>query len=111
MVLTDKDWQIVDNIARTLTGQGVDRNELGKAMSYFRRTRDKERFLTLLARLPDSDYIRSNRTQGYFRTIHRTLEQALRGMDDEKALVVVAWAFRMMTYYQFDRKRTYLSHR
>lgn len=111
MELTEKDWKTVDSIAQTLAGQGVDRNELGKAMSYLRQTRDKAKFLDLLTRLPDSDYIRSKRTKNYFKNIHRTLEYHLHSLDDARALAVVGWAFRMMTYQKFESEKWYSSKR
>jgi len=98
--LSDKDWQRVHAIARDLA-LDVDRNELGKAMSYFRLHRKKEDFLTLLERLSRSqEYVRSQQTRTYFERILRTCRQYLAGVDDAHALVMVSWAFRLVTYYQ-----------
>ena len=103
--LTAREWNTVHAIARDLA-RDVDRNELGKAVAYLRRTRSKEKFLKLLAQLPQSDYIRrSNQTQKYFERIERTCRQHLAGASDEKALAIVAWAFRLLTFYQAEQEK------
>ena len=101
--LSASEWDIVRNISGELTRRGVDRNELGKAGSFFRQDRSKDRFLILLDRLPNSEFIRSNRTREYFEHIHRVCSQQLAELDDERALDVVSWAFRLMSYYQMRR--------
>jgi hypothetical protein len=93
-------------MARDLA-RDVDRNELGKVVTYLRRTRSREKFLQLLDRLPQSVYIRrSNRTQTYFRRIAKTCRSHLANVSDEKALALVGWAFRLMTYYQAEQEKT-----
>ena len=49
MELTAQDWDRAHAIARDLAVD-VDRNELGKAVTFFRLHRDKEKFLTLILR-------------------------------------------------------------
>lgn len=101
MELTAQDWGRVHAIAQDLAVD-VDRNELGKAVTFFQLHKDKEKFLKLLERLPRSEYIRSGRTQGYFERIHRTCRRYLAGVGDEQALQIVSWAFRLMTYYEAE---------
>ena len=103
MELTSEEWHKAEQMARDLA-RDVDRNELGKVVSYFKRVRDKEKFLTLLGRLPSSANIRSGRTQGYLRRIAGVCERHLADVEsDRRALAIVAWAFRLMTY---DQTRT-----
>jgi hypothetical protein len=100
MALTARDWDRVHTLARDLA-LDVDRNELGKAITFFRLHRDKGKFLDLIERLARSEeYIRSQRTRGYFQRILRTCRQQLGTVDDERALQMVSWAFRLMTYYE-----------
>jgi hypothetical protein len=99
MALNTQDWDRVETIARDLAVD-VDRNELGKVVTYFRLHRQKSKFLTLIERLSRSnEYIRSGRTRDYFQRILRTCRRELTQVDDEKALEIVSWAFRLMTYY------------
>ncbi|HLB48423.1 MAG TPA: hypothetical protein VJL59_15565 [Anaerolineales bacterium] len=105
--LSGQDWKTVDTMARDLA-RDVDRNELGKAVAYFRRTRSKGKFLELLKRLPSSDYIRrSNRTQQYFRRTEQACRQHLAAAGDEKALAIVTWAFRLMAFYQSENEQRF----
>ncbi|MBL7183267.1 MAG: hypothetical protein ISS50_02330 [Anaerolineae bacterium] len=100
--LTAKEWGKVRAIAKTLAPD-VDRNELGKVMAYFRqhkgRSNAKKMTIVLLERLPRSGYIRSGRTKGYFNDILRACREQLADVqDDDRALLIVSWAFRLMTY-------------
>lgn len=100
MELTERDLQRVHTIADELV-RDVDRNELGKVVTFFRLHRDKGKFLTLIERLSRSgDHIRSRRTRDYFERILDTCRQHLDSVDDEQALQIVSWAFRLMTYYE-----------
>jgi hypothetical protein len=105
MELTPQDWDRVDKIAHALA-KDVDRNELGKVVTFFRLHRDKGKFLTLIERLSRSEeYIRSQRTRGYFQRILRTCQQHLSNVDDERALQMVSWALRLMTYYVLEKQK------
>ena len=98
--LTPEEWHKAEQMARDLA-RDVDRNELGKVVSYFKRVRDKEKFLTLLERLPSSANIRSGRTQGYLQRIAGVCQRHLADVEpDRRALAIVAWVFRLMTYEQ-----------
>ncbi len=100
VVLTQQEWSIAQSLARDLA-RDVDRNELGKALAYFQRTRSKERFFELLDRLPRSGYVRSNRTGEYLKRIAEACRRHLQPIgDDRRALTVVGWSFRLMTHYQ-----------
>jgi hypothetical protein len=100
VVLNSKEWEIVRALAQALA-HDVDRNELGKVVSYFQRTRSKDKFLKLLERLPRSGYTRSRRTRGYLKHIEKACRQHLEPIsDDRRALSIVSWSFRLMTYYQ-----------
>lgn len=99
MELTGADWTRVRTIARELT-MDVDRNELGKIVAYAKRTRKTDKILALIEALPRSGYVRSGRTRGYLERIASVLNRELRGLDGERSLAVLAWAFRLMTTYQ-----------
>ncbi|MBU0704420.1 MAG: hypothetical protein KKC18_11200, partial [Chloroflexi bacterium] len=95
-----QEWAIAEAIARELA-PNVDRNELGKALSYFQRTRSKTKFLKLLDRLPRSGYTRSSRTRDYLNRIAATCQRHLAPItDDHRALAIVSWSFRLMTHQQ-----------
>lgn len=99
MALTEQEWKTVHTLARDLA-RDVDRNELGKVVAYFRLGKNRDRFLELLERLPKSPLMRrSGRTRGYYERIGEVCTKHLQGVPDEKALEMVAWAFRLVTYY------------
>lgn len=95
----EDEWNKAEVIARALA-EDVDRNELGKILAYARSVRDTESILDLVHRLPRSGYIRSGRTQGYLQRIDQVLQRELAGLVGERAVLVLAWAFRLMTFYQ-----------
>jgi len=98
--LTDQDWRKAEMIARELAGSGIDRNEVGKILAYLQRRRNRQNFMLLLDRLPRSRYIRSSQTKNYFERIRKLCYQHLRDVsDDSRAVSILAWAFRLMTYY------------
>ena len=98
MALTTQEWKTVHTLARDLAD--VDRNELGKVVAYFRLEKSGDKFLDLLKRLPGSPLMRrSKKTRGYYERVRDACWQHLQGVPDDKALEMVAWAFRLMTYY------------
>lgn len=99
MALTAQEWKTVHQLAEDLA-KDVDRNELGKVTAYFRLERKRDRFLTLLERLPESPLTRrSGKTRRYYERISQACRRHLQGVPDKKALEMVSWAFRLMTYY------------
>ena len=107
IVLTRDEFSAADALARELAPD-VDRNELGKVISFFQRTRSREQLFKLLNRLPDSGYVRSKRTGGYLRQIAAACRRHLRGIDDDRrAAAVLGWSFRLMTRYQTQAGRRY----
>jgi len=99
MALTEQEWKTVHTLARDLA-RDVDRNELGKVVAYFRLEKSTDRFLELLNRLPESPLTRrSGKTRRYYERIRGTCHKYLQGIPDEKALEMVAWVFRLVTYY------------
>jgi hypothetical protein len=92
-------WEKADRIARELA-RSTDRNELGKVTSFFQRVKSKDKFLTLLERLPDSGYVRSNQTRDYLTRIRDVCTRELDDVPAREARYILAWAFRRMTYYQ-----------
>ncbi len=102
MELSQSDWAKAKSIAHELA-HDVDRNELGKIVAYAKRTRDTDKILALVKGLPQSGYVRSRRTRGYLQRIANTLTHELSGLSGERALTVLAWAFRLMTLYQTER--------
>ena len=100
MELNTQDWAKAEAIARELA-HDVDRNELGKIVSYARRSRDVAKVIELARSLPASGYVRSGRTRSYLTRIAGTLQTNLAGITEgERALAILAWAFRLMTTYQ-----------
>ena len=97
--LTCEEWKICHEMARVLA-EGTDRNEFGKVITYMRREQDPKKFLTLLYRLPRSRFIRSKKTQTYFENIYEACRGYLHGLDQERAVLIAHWAFRLLTYYQ-----------
>jgi hypothetical protein len=99
MALTQQEWQTVHTLAQDLA-RDVDRNELGKVVAYFRLEKSRDRFLELLECLPASPLMRrSGKTRGYYQRIGEVCRQHLQAVPDAKALEMVAWAFRLVTYY------------
>ena len=80
----------------------MDRNELGKVVAYAHRTHDIKKVLALVNRLPDSGYVRSNRTRGYMERIADVLNRQIAKEELERALHILSWAFRLMTSYQTE---------
>ena len=101
MELSRAEWTKAEAIARELA-LDVDRNELGKIVSYAQRVRDTDKVFELVRRLPQSGYVRSGRTRGYLERIARVLRRELVGLEDDRALLVLAWAFRLLTLYQTE---------
>lgn len=101
MILNKNDWAKADAIARELASD-VDRNELGKVVAYAHRVRNTRKIIDLTARLASSGYARSGRTRSYLGRIASVLRRQLAGLDNERAITVLAWAFRMMTTYQTE---------
>jgi len=107
IVLTQREWAAADALARELAPD-VDRNELGKVISYFQRTRSREKLFELLERLPRSGYVRSKRTREYLRRIAGACQRHLRNVEgDRRALAVLGWSFRLMTRYQTESGQRY----
>lgn len=100
--LTAAEWQRVEALARDLA-QDVDRNEFGKVVTYMRRSRSPRKTQLLLQRLPNSSFIRSNRTRKYLQRIAQAWGRHLQGLEQERAVLVASWAFRLMTYYQDEK--------
>jgi len=111
VILTDQELAVAQAMARDLAPD-VDRNELGKVVDYFRRVRSKKKFFQLLENLPHSGYVRSKRTGGYLHRINQVCRKHLQDIsDDERALAIVSWSFRLMTYYQTLKGQRYARNR
>jgi hypothetical protein len=100
--LSRAEWDRAEAIARELAAD-VDRNELGKVVTYALRVKDVDKVMTLVERLPRSGYVRSGRTRGYLQRIGAALRQGLAGLPGERAMLVLAWSFRLMTWQQTQR--------
>ncbi len=70
MELTEKERQTADALARAMFPH-VDANEVGKVLAFWRRWRDSQKVFALLERLPGSGLVRTGRTRGYYRAMHR----------------------------------------
>jgi hypothetical protein len=111
VLLTKSEVALAEAIARDLAPY-VDRNELGKVVDFFRRSRSKTQFTTLLNALPRSGYVRSQRTTDYYKRIRDACQKHLAGVDnDRRALAIVGWSFRLMTYEQTLKGQRYAYNR
>jgi hypothetical protein len=111
VILKSQEWATSEALARELSPH-VDRNELGKALSYFQRVRSRDKFFKLLERLPRSGYARSKRTREYLVRIADACRRHLESIsDDQRALAVVGWSFRLMTHYQTQSGQRYARSR
>lgn len=109
--LTPAEWRKADAIARDLAVD-VDRNELAKIICYFQRLKDKGKLLELLRRLPHSGYVRTGRTRGYLARIAGACETHLADVhDNDTALSILGWSFRLMTYHQTTSGRRFAQSR
>ncbi len=101
MELTERERRIADALARAMALH-VDANEVGKVLAFWRRWRDPQKVFALLERLPNSGLVRTGRTRGYYQAMHRAFNQYLRNIRPEAFGAVLAWAFRLMRYYQLE---------
>ena len=106
--LTDAQWQIADAIARQLVLDGVDVNELRKAIAYLRETVDRENagkkffeYLKILVRHGNT-IGHSKRTVEYYRSLDIICSQYLTDYQDDAArmLFLLGWAARLVKYYK-----------
>ncbi len=106
--LTDAQWQIADAIARQLVLDGMDVNELRKAIAYLRETVDKENagknfFDYLKTLVCHGDTIgHSKKTVKYYRSLDARCSQYLTNYQDDapRMLFLLGWAARLVTYYK-----------
>lgn len=98
---TPPEWVKIRTIARTLAPE-VDRNEVGKIAAYVRKNKHsstaKQDLLELLAKLPLSNFIRTQKTKEYFGKINETCRQELQNVPDARIALIMCWAFRIMTH-------------
>ena len=106
--LTDAQWPIADAIARQLVLDGVDVNELRKAIAYLRETVGKENagknffdYLKTLVRHGNT-IGHSKRTVEYYRSLDIICGQYLTNYQDDapKMLFLLGWAARLVKYYK-----------
>ena len=105
--LTDAQWQIADAIARQLVLDGVDVNELRKAIAYLRETVGKENagknffnFLKTLVRHGNT-IGHSKKTVNYYQSLEDVCDQYLSNYrnDAQRILTLLGWASRLVSYY------------
>jgi len=101
MELTERERQTADALARAMAPR-VDANEVGKVLAFWRRWRDPQKVFALIERLPNSGLVRTGRTRGYYEAMGRAFNQHLRDVRPEVFGAVLAWAFRLMRYYQLE---------
>ncbi len=101
MELTERDRQVANSLAQAMAPH-VDANEVGKVLAFWRRWRDPQKVFALLERLPDSGLVRTGRTRSYYQAMYRAFNQHLRNVRPEVFGAVLAWAFRLMRYYQLE---------
>ena len=106
--LTDAQWPIADAIARQLVLDGVDVNELRKAIAYLRETVDREnagkKFFDYLKTLirHGNTIGHSTKTVEYYRSLDVICSQYLTDYQDDalRMLVLLGWAARLVKYYK-----------
>jgi hypothetical protein len=99
MKITPERLKLADQMAQEMAPK-VDRNELGKVVTFYHRWSDPQRVFELLELLPDSGHLYSGRTKGYYQVIARVCRQHLINADPETFGVVLGWSFRLLTYHQ-----------
>jgi len=106
--LTDAQWPIADAIARQLVLDGVDVNELRKAIAYLRETVDRENagrnffdYLKTLVRHGNT-IGHSKRTVDYYLSLDTICSQYLSSYQDDapRILFLLGWAARLVKYYK-----------
>lgn len=102
MELTERERRIADALAREMAGS-VDANEVGKVLAFWRRWRDPQKVFALVKRLPNSGLVRTGRTKGYYEAMGRAFDRYLRNVRPETFGAILAWAFRLMRYYQLEQ--------
>ncbi|RLC92538.1 MAG: hypothetical protein DRI79_00220 [Chloroflexi bacterium] len=110
MGLTERERRIADALAQAMAHH-VDANEVGKVLAFWRRWRDPGKVFALVERLPRSGLVRTGRTRGYYEAMGRAFNQHLRNIRPEAFGAVLAWAFRLMRYYQLEQGRQEHSRR
>jgi hypothetical protein len=107
-------------LARDLAGRDIDPNAVAQAFTYLRvllnRAGDGEenkrarqqafttwwRWLETVSGRGADAVVRSNRTVRYFQTTRSVCQTHLSRLDPQVALTTLAWAIRLLRYYQSD---------
>jgi hypothetical protein len=106
--LTERESQIVHNLAITLVQDETDVNELGKAIAYLRSISHQSnagvKFFKYLKTLTTNgrQIGHSGRTTDYYRSIESACNKFLQGekANAETMLKILGWAMRLMRYYK-----------
>ncbi|MBW4505037.1 MAG: hypothetical protein KME64_00730 [Scytonematopsis contorta HA4267-MV1] len=106
--LTERESQIVHNLAITLAQDETDVNELGKAIAYLRSISHQPnagvKFFKYLKTLTTNgrQIGHSGRTTDYYRSIESACNKFLREekANSETMLKILGWAVRLMRYYK-----------
>ena len=89
-------------LARDLRDAQVDYNEAQKALAYLRINRDGRAYFAYLRAIVQNGrvVIRSNQTIGYYRNLLELSERHLRNLPPEDMTATLAWAIRLLRYYE-----------
>jgi len=89
-------------LARDLRDAQVDYNEAQKALAYLRINRDGQGYFAYLRAIVQNGrvVIRSNQTIGYYRNLLELSERHLRNLPPEDMTATLAWAIRLLRYYE-----------
>jgi hypothetical protein len=106
--LTEKESQLVHNLAITLVQDDTDANELGKTIAYLRSIANEPdagvKFFKYLKTLVSngSQIGHSRRTAGYYRSIDSACNKFLQKekANPETMLKILGWTMRLMRYYK-----------
>lgn len=109
-IMTEADWATAHKVAQNLVTQGVDVNELGKAIAYLRNAVNQKQpdagscFFKYLKTLVSQGRSigHSGKTLDYYRSIEKNCSDYLCAYQSkpEMMLHILGWTARLMRYYK-----------
>ncbi len=119
--MTEKEWNTVRDVARSLATAECDPNEVTKLLSYLRVKSNitafqrifKIREMMLDRPQGNMPFVRSGQTSRYWQAIRKMWQDyyQLLPQDAERLLLVLGWAARLMRYYNTDTGKAELAER
>lgn len=101
-------FDVANKIAKELTAERVDPNEVAKVAATLRDNLDGHRFFAFLDSVLANGQavVRSGQTLTYYRNIRQICNRYLGGYKDmpEEMLFILGWSFRLMRYYRIENR-------